>query len=187
MHTHTWQTCTYILYIYAYVYTLFSISTTFQVDVSSHHAWVFRTICSLQVFRLHFVIISRIPMCATCPTHLILFDLIAMVVSCDEYKLWIASLWIFLHPPATSCELFTCTLKDDKQNCITPTRHGFESVARLAPCLTRFNCAGPYNHILRFSGLILFENLTSKCSSCGFRNTGCTKIFLPLNSIHVTQ
>lgn len=36
------------------------------------------------------------------------------------------------------------------------------------PCSTHFNCAGPGNHISRFSGLILLVNLTSNFSSLRF-------------------
>jgi hypothetical protein len=56
-------------------------------------------------FRLsnqNFVLISHLPMSVTCPTHLIPLDLITLIISGEEYKLWSYPLCSFLQPPVTS-------------------------------------------------------------------------------------
>jgi hypothetical protein len=53
-------------------------------------------------FRLsntNFVQISHLPMLATCPTHLILYNLIILT---EELTLWSSSLWNFFQSPVTS-------------------------------------------------------------------------------------
>jgi hypothetical protein len=39
---------------------------------------------------------------ATCPTHLVLLDLICLIISSHEFKLWSSPLCNFLHSPVTS-------------------------------------------------------------------------------------
>jgi hypothetical protein len=45
---------------------------------------------------------------ATCPAHLILLDLICLLISGDEHKIWSYSFCNFLHSPVTSSLLRPC-------------------------------------------------------------------------------
>jgi len=46
-----------------------------------------------------YYLVSIAPLHATCPTHVILFDLTILIILCKEYKL-LSSLCVFLQPPA---------------------------------------------------------------------------------------
>jgi hypothetical protein len=48
------------------------------------------------------ICIPILPIRATCPTHLTLFDLIILLILSKEYKLWSSSYCSFLQPPTTS-------------------------------------------------------------------------------------
>jgi hypothetical protein len=52
------------------------------------YAQVLRVISSVQVFQPEIMNAFISPMRATCPVHLILFDLITLTIFCEEYKLW---------------------------------------------------------------------------------------------------
>jgi hypothetical protein len=42
-------------------------------------------------------------MCVTSPAHLILFHFVTLIMLGEQHKLWTFSLFLFLHPPVTSC------------------------------------------------------------------------------------
>jgi len=65
------------------------------------YIWVFQVVSFLSGFPTC-IQLSSPPICATCPAHLILPDLIARTILGEEYRSLNSSLCCFLHSPVTS-------------------------------------------------------------------------------------
>jgi hypothetical protein len=59
------------------------------------------------------------PICATCSAHLTFFDLIALIIYGEAYKLWSSSLCSLLQPPATS-SLLSADFSEHPQSMFFP-------------------------------------------------------------------
>jgi hypothetical protein len=79
--------------------------------ISLRSIWIFSTHLPLGLPSGHFLsgfptnilyAFSLLPIHATCPAHLILFNLIILFIPGEENKLWSSSLFSFLQPPVTS-------------------------------------------------------------------------------------
>ena len=61
--------------------------------------------CSLSLRFPHQNLVYNFPIHASCPAHIILFDLITWIMCGEQYRLLISSLYSFLHTPVTSSSL----------------------------------------------------------------------------------
>jgi hypothetical protein len=63
-------------------------------------------VAQIFIFLLHFpnnvsYTFTIVPMCATCPTHLMLLDFTTVIMFGEDYKSWSPALYCFLHSPVT--------------------------------------------------------------------------------------
>jgi hypothetical protein len=69
-----------------------------KIHFDPTYASVFQVVSFLPAFPPKLCTLLSSPMCATCPTHLILLDLICLMIG-DKYKLQSSLLCNFLHSP----------------------------------------------------------------------------------------
>jgi len=90
------------------------------------------------------------PMLTTCPTHLILFDLIALTIFREGHKLWSSSLCSLLQPPATSSLL--------GPNCLPSTLFSY-TTSLCSSLHVRYQVSHPYKTMGKNLWFCIFKSL----------------------------